>query len=88
MQVTHRFYAEEAAIRLRQDAAARVGETISQQTRIAGKRATCVSIPLRGGDVQYCALGSGVLALVDDADVHIELTGYDASVAATDLATD
>lgn len=88
LQITHRFYAEEAAIRLRQDAGARTGTTDAQQTEIAGQPATCVVIPLGGGDVQYCALASGVLALIDDADVHIELTGYDASVAARDLASD
>lgn len=87
VQITHRFYAEEAAIRLRQDAAARVGNTDAEQTQLAGQPATCVSIPLSGGNVQYCALDSGALGLIDDADVHIELTSYDDSVADTDLAT-
>lgn len=88
VQVTHRFYAEAAAIRLRQDAGARIGNTDTQETQIAGSPATCVSIPVDGGTVQYCALDSGVLALLEDADVHIELTSYDGSVANTDLATD
>ncbi|MDQ3738576.1 MAG: hypothetical protein M3337_05340 [Actinomycetota bacterium] len=88
VQITHRFYAEQAAIRLRRDAQARIGNTDAQKTRIAGRPATCVSIPQDGGTVQYCALDSGVLALVDDADVHIELTSYDDSVAESDLAAD
>ena len=88
VQVTHRFYAEEAAIRLRRDATDRIGDTAGEQTRVAGRPVTCVSIPLSGGTTRYCALDSGVLALDDDADVHIELTAYRGDVAGTDLASD
>ena len=82
-QVTHRFYAEEAATRLRADAGNAVGAGAGEQRQVAGQPATCVTLPVSGGDVSYCALDSGVLAIVDDADVRIELTSYRDAVGDT-----
>lgn len=76
VQVTHRFYGEEAAIRLRRDASNIVGEAEASTDEIAGQLATCATLPVGEGTVEYCALDSGPLARLDDADVRIELTDY------------
>lgn len=80
-QLTPDFYAISAAARLRRDAAVRSGPTVSSAETIAGQPATCVVVPLAGGESTYCALDSGALARIDAADVLIELTSWSATPA-------
>jgi hypothetical protein len=85
LQVTHRFYAESAAAKLRQAASDRLGEATGSRRRIAGRPARCVDVEVTGGAKQFCALDTGVLALLDDAAVHVTLTEYSKNVDATQL---
>lgn len=73
--ITPDFYAADTAKRLRRDAIAKVGPSIASVQNIAGMAATCVDLPLPGGTARYCAVASGMLALLDDGDVRIEMTG-------------
>lgn len=74
--VTHRFYAEDFARRLRVDANRRIGEPVAHSTITAGVAALCVDVPVSGGVKTYCALDSGPLARFDGNDLLIELTDY------------
>jgi hypothetical protein len=76
VQVTPDFYAASAAARLRRDTELRTGPTRAITKTIADRPATCVVIPITGGDTTYCALDSGPLARLDGADVSIDLTRY------------
>ncbi|MGH9132833.1 MAG: hypothetical protein ACRDZZ_02775 [Ilumatobacteraceae bacterium] len=76
IQVTHQFYAESAARRLRADAARRIEATVGSAATIAGLAATCVTVPVAGGSPVYCVLDNGLLARMDNGDVNIELTSF------------
>lgn len=72
--ITPDFYAADTAKRLRRDAIAKLGPTVSTSMDVAGFTASCVDLTLPGGTARYCVLESGMLALLDDGDVRIELT--------------
>jgi hypothetical protein len=76
LQLTTDFYAASTAARLRRDTELRAGPTQASTETIAGQPATCVVIPVTGGESTYCALDSGPLARLDGADLSIELTSY------------
>jgi len=77
IQVTHDFYGEATARRLRADAARRIDQTAPSAATIAGLPATCVSVPLTSdGAGTYCVLDNGLLARMDNGDVQIELTSF------------
>ena len=80
LQVTHRFYAESAAAKLRQAASDRLGDGTGSRRKIAGRSARCVKVEVTGGSKQFCALDTGVLALLDDAAVQVTLTAYSKDV--------
>jgi hypothetical protein len=79
--ITHRFYAEDFARRLRVDANRRIGEPLASTTNIAGMPAQCVDVPVSGGTKTYCALDAGPLARYNGNDTQIELVSY---IAAAD----
>jgi hypothetical protein len=74
LSLTHNFYAVAPAARLRQDALVTAGAPIGSVQQIAGQTATCVEIPVAGGNKLYCALDNGLLALQDTPDLRIDLT--------------
>jgi hypothetical protein len=77
IQVTHQFYGEASARRLRADSTQRIGATAPSAATIAGLVATCVSVPVSAeGAAMYCVLENGVLARTDNGDVAIELTAF------------
>ncbi|HAP75576.1 MAG TPA: hypothetical protein DCR14_05785 [Acidimicrobiaceae bacterium] len=86
-QLTVDFYAADAATRLRRKAAAKVGPATERTATFAGQAATCADLPISDGattfTVSYCVLDNGVIALIDDSDVRIELALYLNSVDAT-----
>jgi len=82
-QLTPDFYAVSAAATLRRDAAARTGATTAATETIAGQPATCVTVPVSGGQSTYCALDTGPLARLDAADRVITMTNYAPSADAT-----
>lgn len=71
--LTADFYAAEPARRLRRDAAAALGPATGSVETIAQSQATCATLQLPGGVAKYCVLDSGMLALLDDGDVRVEL---------------
>ncbi len=71
--LSHNFYADSFAQRLRVDANRRVGDPRGYQITQAGQQATCVEVPVSGGLVNYCALDTGPLARYDGADQFIEM---------------
>jgi hypothetical protein len=85
VQVTADFYGSSAATRLRRDTELRAGPTEATVETIAGQPATCVVIPVTGGETTYCALDAGPLARYDGADLSIELTDYSRRVDAKQL---
>lgn len=74
--ITHRFYAEDFARRLRVDANRRIGEPVAYTITAAGLPALCVDVPVSGGTKVYCAIEAGPLALYDGNDVNIALTRF------------
>ena len=72
--ITPNFYASDTAKRLRRDALAKLGPTLTSAINVAGFQADCVDLTLPGGTARYCVLATGMLALLDDGDVRIELT--------------
>lgn len=74
--VTHRFYAEDFARRLRVDANRRIGEPVGYEITQAGRSALCVDVPVSGGVKVYCALADGPLAHYDGNDFVIDMVGY------------
>jgi hypothetical protein len=77
IQVTHQFYGEASARRLRADTTQRIGATAPSAATIAGLATTCVSVPVSAeGAATYCVLENGVLARMDNGDVAIELTAF------------
>jgi hypothetical protein len=76
IQVTHQFYGEATARRLRAEATQRIATTAPSAATIAGLGATCVSVPLPAGSPIYCVLENGLLARMDNGDVSIELTSF------------
>jgi hypothetical protein len=74
--ITHRFYGDDFARRLRVDANRRIGEPIGYEMTQAGRSALCVDVPVSGGTKSYCAIAEGPLARYDGNDFHIELVGY------------
>jgi hypothetical protein len=77
LQVTHQFYGDASARRLRSDAARKIGDSAPSGATIAGLAATCVSVPVSAdGAPTYCVLENGLLARMDNGDVLIELTSF------------
>jgi hypothetical protein len=77
IQVTHQFYGEATARRLRADAARNIAATTPSATTIAGLASTCVAVPVTAdGSPIYCVLENGLLARMDNGDVLIELTSF------------
>ncbi|MFZ9482138.1 MAG: hypothetical protein ACO3AV_04515 [Ilumatobacteraceae bacterium] len=74
--ITIEFWAADAAARLRRDAAAKIGPVGVRYTTLADQQIQCVDLPVAGGTAVYCVLESGVLAVLDDGDVRVELTQY------------
>ncbi|MCB0956843.1 MAG: hypothetical protein KDB06_10795 [Ilumatobacter sp.] len=85
------FYGADMAVRIRRKAAAIVGPATAHNETFAQQPATCVDLPLSDGINQfiavYCVMDNGMVAMVDDSDVLIELTMFAPSVddAAFDL---
>lgn len=74
--LTHSFYAESFAARLRTDANRRVDATTGYTQTVAGRSATCVDIPLSGIEKTYCALDDGPLARYQGNDLTIVVTAF------------
>jgi len=73
------FYAADAAKRLRRDAQAKIGPAVARTDVMASMPVTCVDVPVSGGTAVYCALDSGLVALIDDGDVRVSLDAYGAA---------
>jgi hypothetical protein len=72
--LTHEFYADAFARRLRVDAARRVADPTGYEITQAGRPALCTDVAVTGGTKTYCAFERGPLARYDGNDVFIEAT--------------
>lgn len=70
------FSTESVSAQIRVSMSRRNGEPIMSSQVIAGQSSECVSIGVGAGTETYCVTASGPAALVDRADVRIELTGW------------
>ncbi|HUF99453.1 MAG TPA: hypothetical protein VMM60_15090, partial [Ilumatobacter sp.] len=82
LSITHAFWADSAAARLRNDAGRTIGTPQAQPETVADQPTTCVDIPVAGGTIVYCALEAGPLARYRGADTTIELTSFTAGAVA------
>lgn len=73
------FYAADAAKRLRRDAQAKIGPATPRADVIANMPVACVDVPVPGGTAVYCALDTGLVALIDDGDVRVALDAFGAA---------
>jgi hypothetical protein len=80
LHITHRFWGDSFAARLRLDAARNLSAGQGRTGTIAGRPATCVDLTVVGGTPTYCALDEVGLARYFGADVSIELTAYSPDV--------
>lgn len=87
LQLTHDFYASAFATRLRVDADRRIQDPTPYTEELAGQEATCVLVPVTGGEKTYCALDSGALARYLGPDVDIRLVGLSPDVDESQFAT-
>ncbi len=90
LNITHEFWGDAFAARLRLDGSRRVGFSAGRVETIAGQTAACVDVPVPGvqavsAAVTYCALDAGVLARYFGADVSIELTSFSFSADPDEL---
>ena len=76
VQVTHQFWYRAMANRLRTDAERNITPASPSTYEVAGRTATCVAVPVVGGQKSYCAFDTGVLAGYDGADLTIDVTEY------------
>lgn len=74
------FYSTDTAKRLRRDAQSKAAPTTSRTESIGGVDATCVDVPLGEYTAVYCAAANGMLVLLDDGDLRIELTSMSTDV--------
>lgn len=76
LSITHAFWADSAAARLRNDAGRTIGTPQTSTALVADQPTTCVDVPVAGGMILYCALDVGPLARYRGADVVIDLTSF------------
>ena len=76
LMVTRTFFSTSAVARLEQVARVATGPATGTDREIAGITATCVTVPVSGGETTFCATGEGVLAGYEGADTRITLQRY------------
>jgi hypothetical protein len=74
LMLTHEFYADAFARRLRVDADRRVADPTGYVITQAGREALCTDVAVTGGTKSYCAFEGGPLARYDGPDLLIEAT--------------
>lgn len=72
--VGSRFYGPSTAQQLRVAVARESSLPTVDSTQVAGVGAECLHVPVGGGIETYCVTGNGLVARLDTAAVHIELT--------------
>jgi len=65
------FFADRPARALRVSVARRAGPVVASNVTVAGRPATCATVPVLGGTERYCASDLGAVAVVERADVRI-----------------
>ena len=72
--VSSRFYGPATAQQLRVAVGRESSPPTVDTAQLAGIGAECLHVPVGGGEETYCVTGDGLLALLDTAAMHIELT--------------
>ena len=81
--VSSRFYGPATAQQLRVAVGRESAPPTVDTAQLAGVGAECLHVPVGGGEETYCVTGEGLLALLDTAAMHIELTSYSPSADAS-----
>jgi hypothetical protein len=71
-----RFYGPATAQQLRVAVARESSKPTVDTTQVAGVGAECLPVPVGGGIETYCVTGDGLIAMLDTAAVHIEMTSF------------
>ena len=74
--VSSRFYGPATAQQLRVAVGRESSPPTVDTAQLAGIGAECLHVPVGGGEETYCVTGDGLLALLDTAAMHIELTSF------------
>ncbi len=77
--VSSRFYGPAMAQQLRVAVGRESSAPTLDTAQIAGVGSECLHVAVGGGEETYCVTGEGLLALLDTAAVHIELTSFSPS---------
>jgi hypothetical protein len=72
--ISSRFYGPATAQQLRVAVARESADPTVDTMQIAGVEADCLHVSVGGGQETYCVTADGLVALLDTAAVHIELT--------------
>lgn len=80
LMVTRTFFSTSAVARLEQAARVATAPATLEDAQVGGVDAVCVTVPVQGGEPQYCAAPSGVLVKYLGADTHITLIEYRAEL--------
>lgn len=84
VQMSADFFGTGLAARVRRDAALAAAPPVASTEQLAGRTATCVTIPLPAPTSSeatlpastYCVFDDGVLARLESADIEVVLTSY------------
>jgi hypothetical protein len=76
--VGSRFYGPSTAQQLRVAVARESSPPTVDSTQVAGIGAECLHVSVGGGIETYCVTGNGLVAMLDTAAIHIELTSLTA----------
>ena len=84
--ISSRFYGPATAQQLRVAVGRESSPPTFDTTQVGNATAQCVHVPVGGGQETYCVNSDGLVALLDTAAEHIELTSYSPDAAASAFA--
>ena len=86
MGISSRFYGPATAQQLRVAVSREEQPPRLDNEQIGGTVAQCLHVPVGGGEETYCVTGTGLVALLDTAAMHIELTSYSPAASAEEFS--
>jgi hypothetical protein len=84
--ISSRFYGPATAQQLRVAVGRESAPPTIDTAQVGNVTAQCIHVPVGGGQETYCVTGDGVVALLDTAAEHIELTSYSPEASASAFA--
>lgn len=84
--ISSRFYGPATAQQLRVAVGRESSSPTFDTTQVGTATVQCIHVPVGGGQETYCVNSDGIVALLDTAAEHIELTSYSPDAAASAFA--